>query len=238
MIRRIVIGDIHGCNKTLKALLEDEIKPSKDDMIFCVGDLIDRGPGSRDVIDYIVNLRREGYHIFPIRGNHEDMFLKTWEDKSYMRGWYANGAEETLRSFHIPDYMIYNYECLRLIPDNYISFLESLPYFYDLDDYFIVHAGLNFQAENILADTESMLWIRVMDYKADKIGNKTLVHGHTPIPLSIIKSYINRLDHKILNIDAGCVYKEVPGYGILIAIDLDTRALYIKENIDMDYVPR
>jgi serine/threonine protein phosphatase 1 len=229
---RIVIGDIHGCVKTFKMLLEEKIRPAADDVVYCVGDLIDRGPASREVIDYILNLRREGLRIFSVRGNHEDMFLKTLDNMSFMQSWFANGAEETLRSFHIPDQMIHHYDCLKLVPEIYITFIKSLPFYYDLGDYVIVHAGVNFNTEKVFEDTDAMLWIRNMDYKTNKIGNKTIVHGHTPIPLSIIKSNIALVESKILNVDAGCVYNDLPGYGILASFDLDTRELFSMENID------
>lgn len=233
MNRRIAVGDIHGCQATLKTLLEEKIKLTFNDQIYCVGDLIDRGPSSRDVLDYLIHLKKQGYQIFSLRGNHEDMLLKALDDISFMQAWFANGAEETLRSFNIPETLIYDYEGLKSIPENYISFLESLPYYYDLGDYLIVHAGLNFNAEDIFKDLNSMLWIRHMEYSAEKAGNRIIIHGHTPIPLALIKPYITFQKNKILNIDSGCVYNDLPGYGILTGLNLDTRELYTQENRDI-----
>jgi serine/threonine protein phosphatase 1 len=231
-MRRIAIGDIHGCIKTLKFLLEELIHLSGNDRIYLVGDLIDRGPSSRDVLDYLITLGREGYNIKPVRGNHEDMFLKALENASFIDNWYANGAEQTLRSFHVPKNLIYRYECLELIPEIYINFLKSFPYFYDLGDHIIVHAGINFKTDKIFEDKEAMLWIRNMEYDPHKSGHKTIVHGHTPVPIALIRTNIAKPESKILNIDAGCVYNDIPGYGILAGIDLDTRELYYTDNID------
>lgn len=232
MKRRIVIGDIHGCFQTLKTLLELKIKITRDDYIYCVGDLIDRGPSSKRVIDYIIQLRQQDYNVNPLRGNHEDMFLRTIVDKSYMRIWFANGAEDTLRSFNIPESVIGDFESLSLIPEIYINFIESLPFYYDLDDYLIVHAGFNFETGDIFKDVNAMIWSRYMEYNAEKAGNKTIIHGHTPVPFVGIKSNISKKANKILNIDTGCVYKDLPGYGILTGINLDTRELYYQNNLD------
>ena len=74
-MKRWVIPDIHGCSKTLQALFEQQIRPSKEDEIYFLGDYIDRGPDSKGVIDYVRQLEEDGYKVFPLRGNHEDYCL-------------------------------------------------------------------------------------------------------------------------------------------------------------------
>ena len=81
MERIFAIGDIHGCSKTFKKLLLDKIKINKSDTIYCVGDYIDRGEDSKGVIDFILDLRAEGYTIHTLRGNHEQMLLDSIADK-------------------------------------------------------------------------------------------------------------------------------------------------------------
>jgi len=232
MARRIVIGDIHGCFFTLKALMEQKVKPAPEDQIFFVGDLIDRGPRTKDVLDYIIFLSSQEYQIFPLRGNHEDMCLKALKNESHLQTWYANGAKETLRSFGVPEYLIYDAKALKFIPDNYIQFMIQLPYYYDLGDFLVVHAGINFENDDIFEDLNAMLWSRKIEYKSKKIGNRTIIHGHTPMPFVSIRQDIKKQGNKNLNIDAGCVYKDLPGYGILTAIDLDKKDLLFQENID------
>ena len=75
MARIFAIGDIHGCSNTFKRLLLDKIKIRKSDIIYCLGDYIDRGIDSKGVIDFILELRAEGYTIYTLRGNHEQMML-------------------------------------------------------------------------------------------------------------------------------------------------------------------
>lgn len=229
--RRIVIGDIHGCQRTLKKLIESKIKPEKDDSIYFVGDYIDRGPRSREVLDYLLNLK-EKFNIFPVKGNHEDLFVKAFSDDNYVPAWFQNGAAETLLSFDVPESKLNDYEALRYIPEEYIHFLSGLPYYYDLKDYIIVHAGLNLTAPDFFGDTHAMLWSR--EIKGINLLNEgtCIIHGHTPMPIITIKPNLARKETRNLNIDAGCVYKDLPGYGMLAALDMDSRKLYVQENID------
>jgi serine/threonine protein phosphatase 1 len=232
MNRRIVIGDIHGCYRTLKNLIDLHVKPDKGDQLYFVGDLIDRGPRSREVLDYIIDLKWKGYNIFPVKGNHEDLFVKAFSDEENLLAWFHNGAEETLKSFDVPEGIINDYEGLRLIPERYIHFLASMPYYYDLQDYIIVHAGLNIIGGNIFGDTQAMLWSR--EIKGLNLLNEgiCIVHGHTPMPIVTLKPNLKRKDVRNLNVDAGCVYKDLPGYGMLAALELDSRKLFVQENID------
>ena len=72
--RRWAIPDIHGCAKTFAALIE-QLKPKPEDQIFLLGDYINRGPDSVGVIDFLLKMREEGFHVYTLRGNHEDMLL-------------------------------------------------------------------------------------------------------------------------------------------------------------------
>jgi serine/threonine protein phosphatase 1 len=230
--RRIVIGDIHGCYKTLRKLIESHIKPEKNDHIFFVGDYIDRGPRSREVLDYIIDLKWKGFSVFPVKGNHEELFVKAFSHDDFLQAWFHNGARETLQSFDVPEGKLNNCEGLEFIPERYFKFISELPYFYDLGDYIIVHAGLNLSSPDYFEDINAMLWSREIK-GLNRLKNKTcIIHGHTPMPIIAIKPNLARKDARNLNIDAGCVYKELPGYGILAALDLDSRKVFVQENID------
>jgi serine/threonine protein phosphatase 1 len=232
LVQRFAIGDIHGCYFTLRQLVEEKIKPSRDDEIYFLGDYIDRGPGSRLVIDYLIHLKREGYNIYPLMGNHEDMLLKSFSDERYLQVWFNNGAEETLKSFEVPEQVLFDYEALTFIPERYIHFISGLAYFFELDNFILVHAGLNFRNGMVFSDHESMLWSRDMQYVGSKIGDKTVIHGHTPMPLVSISNTVRKTQEKLINLDAGCVYKDLPGYGNLVGMDIDSRELFVQENVD------
>src|SRR5688500_13625324 len=84
--RRWVISDIHGCLTTLKTLVEQRISLTKADQLFLLGDYIDRGKHSAGVLDYLMGLVSEGYQIYPLLGNHEQMLLDAWQYNRNVKG--------------------------------------------------------------------------------------------------------------------------------------------------------
>lgn len=231
-MRRIVVGDIHGCFLTLRTLLRDKIRITTEDEIYLLGDYIDRGPRSRQVLEYLIELKWQGFHVFPIKGNHEQLLLNALEDESFMHAWYNNGAEDTLKSFEIPEELMFDYDAFNLIPERYLSFLKSLPLYYETPEFITVHAGLNFGKENVFEDEDAMIWIRDFEYQGGKIENKVLIHGHTPMEAENIKRDLKEGITRVLNLDAGCVYKDLKGYGNLVAYDFDQNLLFQQKNID------
>src|SRR4051812_26027312 len=101
MSRTFAIGDVHGCALTLKELLLDELKIEKQDEIYFLGDYIDRGSRSKEVIDFILGLKKENYKINTLRGNHEQLFIDSDESFSDFDNWIRNGGIATLESFGI-----------------------------------------------------------------------------------------------------------------------------------------
>ena len=79
MQKHWVISDIHGCLFTLRSLIETKIKPSANDELIFLGDYIDRGPESKGVIDYIINLKNQGIETVCLKGNHEEYMLSAYE---------------------------------------------------------------------------------------------------------------------------------------------------------------
>src|SRR5215218_1348691 len=96
---RYAISDIHGCCKTFRYMVEEVLHLQASDQLFLLGDYIDRGPDSKGVIDFILELRAKGYRVETLMGNHEFMMLETWEDASYLPLWLRNGGDTTLASF-------------------------------------------------------------------------------------------------------------------------------------------
>lgn len=220
--KRYAIGDVHGCKRTFEKLLFDKINPSKEDEIFLVGDLIDRGPDSKGVVDTIIKTESEGYRIRSVRGNHEQMLLDFY-DKSDI-SWFRNGADGTLESFDL-----YKSEDF---PGFYYDFFSSLPYYILTDGYVIVHAGINTDVLDPFSDKFFMLWSRDEIPNISRIEDRRIVTGHSPVPLEEIRKSLG--EDKIM-IDNGCVYKNVyPNLGALCAIDLDSLELIIQNNIDME----
>ncbi len=216
MNRIFAIGDIHGCSNTFKALVQLlNLQPA--DHLYCVGDYIDRGPDSKGVIDYILQLRTGGYNVYPLRGNHEQMMMDSIISPQKFEHWVNNGGEATLKSFGCVNYT--------QMEPVYQNFFSSTKHYYEHDNFIFAHAGLNFARENIFEDVYSMLWIRNFVIDAQKLGQRLLIHGHTPVNHSIIRAQPIAPGHA-LNIDAGCVYAHNPGQGRLVALNL-TEQLFV-----------
>lgn len=231
MKNRWVIPDIHGHLKTLKFMIEDRIGLSKSDAVYFLGDYIDRGPDSKGVIDYIMQLQKSGYEIHCIRGNHEDYCIRAWEaDQSRWlfssqieKDWRRNGATRTLQSFGA--------RRPRDIDKTYIDWMKQTSYYIELDKYILVHAGFNFKISNPFDDTNSMMWTR--DFKVDrnKTDGKKIIHGHVPVEISLINLFCNN-NYDFLSLDNGIYYSNKDGFGNLLAYNLDTQEIIIQPNID------
>ncbi len=218
MERMFAIGDIHGCNEALQKMLFDEIKIKKGDTIYCIGDYIDRGPDSKGVADTIISLRQEGFQIHVLRGNHEQMMMDSEKDKTEKILWLRNGGDTTLKSFEADSY--------NSIEEHYRTFYEGTKYYIINGDYIFVHAGLNFWKEDIFEDKDAMLWTRDFYPQQNSLGNRTMIHGHTPQPLN----YILSQKGNCINIDGGCVYNDRKNLGNLIAISLPEKEFIIVSN--------
>jgi serine/threonine protein phosphatase 1 len=229
--RRYVIGDIHGCFRTFKYLVEEELHMKPGDTLFLLGDTIDRGTGSKEVIDYIRELAAI-MTVKPIMGNHEYMMLRSLEDEDYFHIWTLNGCAKTLISFGVSRFMANKRESVFQIPNEYIDFIQTWPLYEETEDFIFVHAGLDPHAKDPLSDIHSLLYRREEDYPEDIVGERRLIHGHTPVPLSSIIERLKTPGVKVLNLDGGCVYTNYPGLGVLVALDLDQMTLYSARNID------
>jgi len=219
--RSFVIGDIHGCAATLRRLVDGRLRPGPADRIYLLGDLIDRGPDSKGVLDFIFELRVRGLSVNSIRGNHEDMFLRAEDDHEGLNLWTANGGLTTLESFQA--------DGPGDIPHIYRAFLDSLPLYILLDDFVIVHAGLNFERPSPFDDTTAMLWTRSPFVDRQRIGGRRLICGHTPVSRARLEA---SLDSSKIMLDNGCVFGGLPESGSLAALELGSLQLYYQENID------
>ena len=223
MKRTIAIGDVHGCVKTLRFMVEDRLGIDQTDHVILLGDYIDRGPSSRQVLDYILHLVADGYNVTPLRGNHDDLLLRARLSTTWFENWMRNGAETTLRSFGVCT--------VGEIGQQYIDLIESFPLHCQTTNFFCVHAALNTSIEDPLSDTHTMLFKRTEDVDREKIGGRTLLCGHTPQTRDRIYERLAFADKVI--IDNGCVYAGEEGMGHLCALDLDTREPIFVPNRDI-----
>lgn len=222
-----VIGDVHGCIKTLKALLN---KLPKDEKIIFVGDLMDRGSNSREVIQLI---RKNNYDC--VRGNHEvamcDVILDLLADNSLVKSSYwvnTWGGMQTLKSYN---------NCTKEEVISDVKWIESLPFFIEYKDiknedgrYLVVsHSSIgnfwdmrnldkdSFEYQDFIAQVTNNRIKEPKDIK--EIYN---IHGHTPHKEALIKDYY-------ADADTGACYEE---FGILSAIQFPSLKVITQKNID------
>ena len=229
--RRFVIGDIHGCIQTFRYLVEEVLQLGPADTLFLLGDTIDRGPGSKAVIDYIMELS-VSLTVRPVMGNHEFMMLRSLEDEDFFRRWIQNGCAETLISFGVDPSRINERDSVYQIPRAYFGFFRDWPLYEETDDFLFVHAGLDAFSKDPLGDLQSLLWTRKEDTPEDILKGRKLIHGHTPVALSQIQERLRDPEAKVLNLDGGCVYNKYRGLGNLVALDLDQMKLHSVKNRD------
>lgn len=228
MNRKVLIGDIHGCIQTFLELLRRlDLRPS--DQLILLGDYVDRGLYSKQVLDQVMAMRNAPYEVIALRGNHEQMLISNYHAEKD-RGWFTMADPELLESFQI--------NALKSIDQQYIDWCRSLPYFYQDKELIAVHAGLSFQLENPLDDEHDLLWIRDWYHTInhDWLAGRTIVHGHTPRTKSEIEQQFQSLDQlPILNIDSGAFLSEQKdhGLGYLCAFDFTNRQLIYQENIEV-----
>jgi serine/threonine protein phosphatase 1 len=228
-MQKIAISDIHGCNDTFQRLLE-KLALTAGDELYLLGDYIDRGPDSKGVLDTIFLLQQQGLAIHCLKGNHEQMMLDAMDgvEDDAMDHWLVNGGITTLESFLVNGKLI--------VEDKYLQFLSNLEFYYEVDEYILVHAGLNFKVPLPLSEEISMLWIRDWYHNLNRnwLGDRIIIHGHTPIPKEEIQNQFKNLEKlPVLNIDGGCVHKgKRRGVGYLCAFDMTDRKLYFQDNME------
>ncbi len=220
--RTLIIGDIHGCAQTMQHLIFKEIRLRHMDRLYFVGDLIDRGPRTREVLETIIRLQEAGYTVNSVRGNHEEMLLNACHNKYDFLLWIENGGQSTLKSLSVED------PCE--ISARYLQLIRSFPYYILLDKFILCHAGVNFNTKEPLADTQAMLWSRNLEFIPDRLGGRKLISGHTVHTIDEIRS---SLTSNRIHLDGGCVFNENPVLGYLVALEIESMMLYQSKNIDI-----
>jgi serine/threonine protein phosphatase 1 len=216
MERLFAISDIHGCFKAFHQLIVNTIKLSKSDRLILLGDYIDRGDKSKEVIDFIIDLRQEGFNVTPLAGNHEVMLIDSYYDPGMLPLWLMNGGMSTLTSFGIND--------IRELDDHYLEFFKSLDYYLILGNIVFVHAGFDDLADDPFLDEQSMVWECRLSYNHPALSGKTIIHGHRPKTVSYVKEIISERS-LVIPVDTGCVYGKENGYGVLSALEVNNMTI-------------
>jgi len=195
------IGDIHGYLDKLTVLMDKLLLQAggNDTMVF-LGDYIDRGKFSSEVVDYLISLSKKTSTVF-LKGNHEDMLLKYLSGKDDGGVYLFNGGDATINSYKK------NFGKF-VLPDRHLDFFNSLLPYFEGDDFIAVHAGLDPKIDNIeVQDGDSILWIRDKFFRCDKRWSKTVIFGHTPTFYMCRDSLIyDDAEKNIIGIDTGVYY--------------------------------
>ncbi len=235
------IGDIHGCLDELKTLHHSLIRKADlvpyDTLVF-VGDYVDRGPNSKGVIDYLINLSQHQKCVF-LMGNHEDMMLWylgiqhsgvsriTMQSAEYGAYWLPNGGGTTLASYGIDDVTAFHQSCenprerlVEIIGEKHMEFLKGLQHFYIEDSNLFVHAGVSPGGSEAETPEEALehstdqhlLWDREAFQRPNNFG--TMIYGHTPSEEGV--RWLRREEGApySVGVDVGAVY----GYNPLTAV--------------------
>lgn len=201
-MRRFVIGDIHGCAKALRTVIE-KIDPTPADEIVFLGDYIDRGIDSRNVVDQVIELQSR-CNVVSLCGNHELMLLAITGRSIDDALWLASGGRATVTSYG---------GRLAKIPDTHLEFFSRLRPYYESQDTICVHAGYDPELAMSRQEDAVIHWNHLpATLPAPHLSGKRVVIGHTPQPFG------NVLDGgHVVCIDTYCF-----GGGYLTALDLDT----------------
>ena len=170
MATTYVIPDIHGRFDLLRValgLIEGHAKGKPN--IVCLGDYIDRGPQSREVVELLM---RSPYKC--LKGNHEDMLVEAFTlGEGHAGNWIRNGGDATLKSFKGED-------GLMLLTKKHLLWMNCLPLFHKDAHRYYVHAGISDPDRPLKEQKQSLLWHRYMGGENEPYRGKHVVHGHTP----------------------------------------------------------
>ncbi|MEA3451972.1 MAG: metallophosphoesterase, partial [Bacteroidota bacterium] len=200
---------------------------SKEDVLFFLGDYIDRGPSSSGVIDYLLKLKRKNYNIYTLRGNHEESILKA--SAEYPKKEFYKYLKRILKSEDLLNKK-------KKLKKRYKKFFKQTDFFYELEDFFLVHAGFNFKKKNFLEDKISMLELRSWEFTLKKTKGKKIIHGHRPTHYKKIKKAIKKNNR--IPLDNGCVFNKKHKHydhtqlGKLCCLNLDKLELICQKNVD------
>lgn len=194
MERIFAVGDIHGCLDKLISLMDIiDIDRKKDTLLF-IGDYIDRGPQSKDVVDYLINLAKQQSRVIFLKGNHE-LMLQDYLSGSDKFNFLVNGGQATLDSY-LKESPLAEADP---IPDAHLDFFDNLRLYYETDEHIFVHAGMRDNVPLEKQNESDILWIREEFIYSDFDFGRRVIFGHTPFREPLV------LDNKI-GIDTGAVY--------------------------------
>lgn len=192
-VRIYAIGDIHGRADLLTQMfqrIDEDVAayPAAQTIEIFLGDYVDRGPDSREVLALLID-RGRTHRTVCLKGNHETYPVQFLQRPEILLDWQQLGGLQTLMSYGIAPSISRDasqHEKLSLdfqkaLPVSHRLFLENLKHSYTCEDFFFVHAGVRPGVPLAKQSTEDMLWIREDFLQHQGDFGKIVVHGHTPM---------------------------------------------------------
>ena len=211
--RRFFIGDVHGHYEGLMMLME-AIAPNLDDQVYFLGDLIDRGPQSAKVVDFV---QKSAYPC--LLGNHEQLLLDAFPDGEVynpaLQAWLYSGGQATVASYKEVGILM-----------EHLDWMRTLPIYLDLGDIWLAHAGVHPELSVEEQTYHELCWIREQFHSIPQpyFPDKLIIIGHT-ITFTLPGVAPGRLaqGHGWLDIDTGAYH---PKSGWLTAVDIENGQVY------------
>jgi serine/threonine protein phosphatase 1 len=190
------IGDVHGCLRQLRivedAIFRDGSRFPGLKLIVMMGDYVDRGPQSAEVVEHLLQPPPEGFRRICLCGNHDETFLRFLDGQIPLEGWMGFGGLPTLLSYGVdlPAFAARGGalsdglldEIVEAIPMAHRVFLRGLPVSLTTADYFFAHAGARPGIALRDQSERDLLWIRDDFLRGKPVTERIVVYGHSPLP--------------------------------------------------------
>ncbi len=191
-LRIYCIGDIHGRDDLLQQIHDkvasDVSNYNGTKIVIYLGDYIDRGECSKQVIEILLNNPLPGFDSIYLRGNHEQCLIDFLVESKVGKAWFNYGGLQTLVSYGIrykkiptsvKDLQAIQNELKQQLPHRHLEFFDRTQLFCCFGSYYFVHAGVNPRSSLKQQLPEDQLWIREGFIEHAKAFEKVIVHGHT-----------------------------------------------------------
>ena len=204
--RIIAIGDIHGCAQALEGLLE-AIEPTPKDLVVTLGDYVDRGLESRQVIDRLIRLQEE-CQLVPLLGNHEYMLLEALSQQVLFNFWMQCGGQQTLDSYG---------GSIEQIPTEHLDFMRGCRRYFETENHLFFHANFAPELAPEKQPDQLLLWEHLSEPQLEPHqSGKRVIVGHTPQPNGCILN-----QQHVTCLDTYCF-----GDGCLTAMEVQSQEIW------------
>ncbi len=179
------IPDIHGRYDLLQRAIEQVVRHAagRRATVVTLGDYIDRGPSSRQVIERLMHWEFDHLSLVSLKGNHEAMMWEACHKLLELDRWLQNGGDQTLRSYGASDKLDLN-----VVPASHLDWIANLPALHVDQHRVFVHAGVDPEVSLEQQSSETLLWKRYRRGFARGHRRRHVVHGHDADPTGPIRT--------------------------------------------------